>query len=106
MGIESHLQGNVARLTMTGRFDFNQLHREFKSAYATIIENASVHEIEIELSRVHHLDSSALDMLLQLNERASARNKSVTLLNASGTTSQVLEVANFRRLFKIRHSSL
>lgn len=104
MVIDARTWDGVARITMSGRFDFHQLQHEFKRAYAPMIEDASVLEIEVELSRVHHLDSSALGMLLQLNERANTRNKQVTLLNPSGTTSHVLEIANFRRLFKIRHS--
>jgi len=37
-----------------------------------------------------------------LNERAKAGNKSVVLLNASGVVSQVLEVANFSKIFTIK----
>lgn len=102
--MDARTENGVARITMSGRFDFHLLKHEFRSAYTPIIEDAAVLEIEVELSRVNYLDSSALDMLLQLNQRANDRNKSVTLLNACGATSQALEVANFRRLFKIRHS--
>jgi anti-anti-sigma factor len=105
MGIDARTEDGVARITMSGRFDFHQLKHEFRSAYTPIIEDAAVLEIEVELSRVSYLDSSALGMLLQLNQRAGIFNKSVTLLNPCGATSQVLEVANFRRLFKIRHSA-
>lgn len=39
-----------------------------------------------------------------LNERAKGANKSVSLLNTSGVVSQVLEVANFSRIFNIRNA--
>jgi anti-anti-sigma regulatory factor len=40
-------------------------------------------------------------MLMLLNERAKLVNKSITLVNPSGVVNQVLEVANFNRLFTI-----
>jgi anti-anti-sigma regulatory factor len=40
-----------------------------------------------------------------LNERAKGVGKSVSLLNTSGVVSQVLEVANFSRIFNIRNAS-
>lgn len=103
MTVDTQIRENVARIVMSGRFDF-QVHREFKEAYTSLMSNAAVHEIEVELSRVNYLDSSALGMLMLLNERAKAANKSVTLLNASSVVSQVLEVANFNKLFNIKHA--
>jgi anti-anti-sigma factor len=53
------------------------------------------------MSKLDYLDSSALGMLMLLNERAKLVNKSISLFNPSGIVSQVLEVANFNRLFTI-----
>jgi len=89
---------------MSGNFDFH-IHREFKGAYTPLIENAAVREIEIEMDKLDYLDSSALGMLMLLNERAKSGNKSVALLNASGVVSQMLEVSNFDKLFRITHKS-
>ena len=101
MAINVQIQGNVARIDMYGRFDF-QVHREFKDAYTPLLDNSAVREIEIEMSRVDYLDSSALGMLMLLNERAKAVGKPVTLLNTSGVVSQVLAVANFSKIFNIK----
>jgi HptB-dependent secretion and biofilm anti anti-sigma factor len=102
MGINAKIQDCVARITITGRFDF-QLNRGFKGAFAPLIEDAAVREIEVELSMVDYLDSSALGMLMLLNRQANGSNKSLTLLDPSGVASNVLEVANFSRIFKIIH---
>ena len=104
MGINTQVRDSVARISMSGRFDF-QVHREFKEAYTQLMDNAAVREIEVEMSKVDYLDSSALGMLMLLNERAKAVNKSVTLLNTSGVVSQVLEVANFSKIFNIKRAS-
>lgn len=102
MAISIQIRDNVGRISMAGRFDF-QVHREFKEAYAPLVDNAAVREIEVEMSQVDYLDSSALGMLMLLNERAKGANKTVSLLNTSGVVSQVLEVANFSKIFNIRN---
>lgn len=101
MALETKILNDVGRITMHGRFDF-QIRRDFKDAYTPFLENAAVKQVEIEMSKLDYLDSSALGMLMLLNERAKAVNKSVVLTNPSGVVEQVLAVANFGRLFTIR----
>lgn len=103
MAINVQILGHAARIYMHGRFDF-QVHREFKDAYMPLLDNPAVREIEVEMGKVDYLDSSALGMLMLLNERARAVNKPVTLLNTSGVVSEVLGVANFSKIFNIRHA--
>jgi HptB-dependent secretion and biofilm anti anti-sigma factor len=55
----------------------------------------------VDFGRVDYLDSSALGMLLLLREKAEAAGKKVSLANLSGTVKQVLEIANFGKLFTI-----
>ena len=104
MAINVQIRDSVARITMFGRFDF-QVHREFKDAYTPLLSNAAVREIEIEMSKVVYLDSSALGMLMLLNERVKEANKSVVLLNVSNVVAQVLEVANFSKIFNIKNAA-
>jgi len=104
MAINVQINDRLARIIMSGRFDF-QVHRDFKDAYTPLIGNAEVNEIEVEMSKVDYLDSSALGMLMLLNERAKATNKPVSLINTSGVVSQVLEVANFSKIFNIKHKA-
>ena len=92
MAINVQILDRAGRINMVGRFDF-QVHREFKEAYTPLLDNPDVHEIEVEMSKVDYLDSSALGMLMLLNERAKVVNKPVALLNTSGVVSQVLGVA-------------
>ena len=78
MAINVQILDRAGRINMYGRFDF-QVHREFKEAYTPLLDNPAVREIEVEMSKVDYLDSSALGMLMLLNERAKAVNKPVTL---------------------------
>jgi anti-anti-sigma factor len=90
----------AATLTLNGRFDFSS-HREFRHASDEALQSPGVKEIGVDFKNVDYLDSSALGMLLLLRERAHNANIQVTLLNCSGIVQQVLDVANFQRLFTI-----
>jgi len=94
-------QDHQAILTIHGRFDFS-LHSEFRKCSEEALDVQQAREIVVNLSRVDYLDSSALGMLLVLREKASgnARNE-VVLAGARGMVMQVLEVANFGRMFRI-----
>jgi anti-anti-sigma factor len=87
-------------LRLDGRFDFHS-HREFRAAYEKALETNGVREIDINFEKVDYLDSSALGMLLLLREKAEASSKQVTLSGLKGTVKQVLEIANFGKLFTI-----
>ncbi len=95
------IEDGVARITMSGRFDF-ELQHAFTEACAPLLLARDLRAIEVELGGVDHLDSSALGMLVRLKVRAIGANKSVTLLNPSCIASHVLEIANFNHLFTIR----
>lgn len=99
--INTSVDNSKATIAMSGRFDFNS-HRQFRDAYEQILPKQDIREIEIDLGSVEYLDSSALGMLLLLREKAANTNKTLALVNCHGVVQQVLEVANFYRLFTIR----
>jgi anti-anti-sigma factor len=93
--------GGIARILLRGRFDFGS-HREFKTSYEAPLGAAGVDELHIDMGGVEYLDSSALGMLLILKERAGATNKRVAITNCRGAVRQVLDIANFSKLFQIK----
>lgn len=101
MQIKTTVENNKAKIAMSGRFDFNS-HRQFRDAYDAILQNPEAKEIELDLGAVDYLDSSALGMLLLLREKTGNAGKSMVLTNCKGVVQQVLEVANFNKLFTIR----
>ena len=101
MDIKVTIAGTVAKLHMQGRFDFN-VHRSFKDAYDPLLQQEGVSSLEIDLGDVEYLDSSALGMLLLVRERAEAVGKHVVLSRPNPTVVQILEIANFGKLFTIR----
>lgn len=88
-------------LKLEGRFDFHA-HRDFRAAYEKVLESHTAKTIELDFDGVDYLDSSALGMLLLLREKADASGKQIVLAGLKGTVKQILDVANFGKLFTIK----
>ncbi|MDD2914818.1 MAG: STAS domain-containing protein [Gallionella sp.] len=101
--IPSDATRRAARIAMPQRFDFT-IQQKFIKTYTPLLYDTTIGEIEIELSAVDFLDSSALDMLIQLKEHATAINKSVSLLNTSILISRALEITDLSDMFNIKQA--
>ena len=100
MQIQTSNSDGKAVITLRGRFDFND-NRAFKAAYDPLIQLAEVKLLEIDLAGIEYLDSSALGMLMLLRERVQAVGKTVVLCKPNPTVTQILDIANFKKLFTI-----
>ena len=87
-------------ISLKGRFDFNA-HREFREAVDQALQGDGQPEIQVDFSAVDYLDSSALGMLLMLRDKARGAGKTVALANCRGAVKQVIEIANFGKLFPV-----
>jgi anti-anti-sigma factor len=94
------ITNDKAVVKLHGRFDFSA-HRDFRESCNSCFGAAQVREIQLNLGAVEYLDSSALGMLLMLKERADAASTRVVLADCRGTVKQVLDIANFDKLFTI-----
>ena len=100
MDIKQQINDSTGTLILNGRFDFNS-HRAFKESYSGFLTDAGVKTVEIDLANVSYIDSSALGMLLMLRERGEGANKKIVLCNPSEVVAQILDIANFNKLFPI-----
>ncbi|NJA89114.1 STAS domain-containing protein [Rhodocyclus tenuis] len=98
MQTQTSVDNGQGMVKLAGRFDFNS-HRDFRAAYDTLMEDAQVQSVIVDLGGVDYLDSSALGMLLMLRDKAGLTGKTVAIANARGSVKQVLDIANFRKLF-------
>ena len=89
-----------AIVRLTGRFEFS-MHREFREAMDTVLQDKDIDSVVIDLAGVDYLDSSALGMLLMLRDRANTARKTLSLANPRGMVKQALEIARFDKLFSI-----
>jgi anti-anti-sigma factor len=94
----SNRDGNTV-IVLNGRFDFNA-HREFRETVDQAVKAAPA-KIHVDLAGVDYLDSSALGMLLMLRDKAKGAGKEVALANARGAVKQVIDIANFGKLFSL-----
>ena len=92
--------GNRAVLKLAGRFDFNT-HHEFRTAVDPLSVDQDLAAVTIDFSEVEYLDSSALGMLLMLRDKMGGAKKEVILSGVHGNVKQVLDIANFGKLFRI-----
>lgn len=92
--------GSKAVIKLSGRFDFNT-HRDFRAVADPLMADDSARSIVIDFGSVDYLDSSALGMLLMLRDKAGGAGKEVELTGVRGNVKQVLDIANFSKLFKI-----
>ncbi len=100
MDTSVNVEGARAVIKLNGRFDFNA-HRDFRLASESVMTRADVREVQLDMAQVAYLDSSALGMLLMLRDKAKAGNKQLALTNCMRNVKQVLEIANFNKLFDI-----
>lgn len=100
MQVSVYSADGAVMLKLEGRFDFNA-HRDFRAGVDLIAKEAKSHQILVDLQDVDYIDSSALGMLLMLRDKAVAERQSVSLLHCRGSVRQVLDIANFGKLFTI-----
>jgi anti-anti-sigma factor len=99
MGLETVKQSeNLTVIKVKGRFDFS-CHASFREAYANAPGGC---EFVIDMDEASYMDSAALGMLLLLREHVQQQGGRVSITNCRGQTYDVLQIANFHRLFKIQ----
>jgi anti-anti-sigma factor len=99
MALESVKQSDLCTvIKIKGRFDFS-CHSSFREAYAKAPGGS---EFVIDMGETSYMDSAALGMLLLLREHVQQQGGRVSITNCRGQTYDVLQIANFHRLFKIQ----
>lgn len=96
MAKESEDQKQVT-IHVSGRFDYS-CHQEFSGAYKPYPKGERL--FVVDLLETEYMDSSSMGMLLQLREHASHEG-SVVLNNANESVKEILQIAQFDKLFTI-----
>ncbi|MCB1790121.1 MAG: STAS domain-containing protein [Gammaproteobacteria bacterium] len=81
-------------IVIKGQFTFDS-NQAFRNAYKSIPPSQP---ITVDLSSTDYLDSAGLGMLVRLREYAG---NAVTLRGPNPTVRNILEIANFGRIFTI-----
>ena len=88
MTVEYSIDNGTLSVKVAGRFDFS-VHQDFRKMST---ESVSLNKINIDLSRVDYIDSSALGMLLILRDKVGERKEAITLINARPEILKILKM--------------
>jgi HptB-dependent secretion and biofilm anti anti-sigma factor len=87
---------NTLIISISGKFDFN-VHSSFRASYKDITDKSL--NVTVDLKHAEYMDSSALGMLLLLDEYFE--DKRVKIINSNEYVKQVLGIACFDMKFDI-----
>lgn len=93
-------QGSICTVSISGRFTF-QIHREFRQLSEQALDDHGCKQLDMDLSGVEYLDSSALGMLLLVKDKAAEQGKQIRLKGAGGYTLQILQTVKFDQMFDL-----
>ncbi|MBX9266741.1 STAS domain-containing protein [Chromobacterium violaceum] len=101
MGVRLSKTADKSVIAVEGRFDFEQ-HEAFRACLDEALARGSGLGLEVDLSRVDYLESSALGMLLVMRDRAKAQGiEDIALTGCRGFVRKILDVASFDKFFTI-----
>lgn len=100
MKVQITIQNDHANLLLPERFEHGML-ADFRMAYASLLENSLLRQINIDCSNLTFIDSLGLGLLLVLREKATERNMKVSLSGVMERIRKILWIANFQNLFEI-----
>ena len=99
MSIKTVVNGDVVTISIDGSFDVSA-YEAFKEACQSTLTDSS--RYVIDMSDTSYLDSSALGMLLLLREKTEGDKSRITLVNVGESVLNILEVAQFQKLFVVK----
>lgn len=90
-------KNNALIIAINGSFNFSE-HTSFRESYKDIDSSKNM-SVSVDLQNADYMDSSALGMLLLLNEHFEGQR--ISIINCSDYIKQVLDIANFSQQFNI-----
>jgi len=92
--------GNVARINLSGEFDFSS-QEDLNGVFDKAL-NAAASEIRIDMQNTLFIDSSVIRLFLKLHERAKKQKKSLTIVNCNERIFEIFTIGGFDQIFDIR----
>lgn len=90
--------GDIARLALSGDFDFSS-QEDLSNAINEILNANAIREIHVDLIDATFIDSSVIRALLKLREAALAGGKSLSLWNCNEYIREIFTIGGFDQLF-------
>ena len=93
--------GDIARLILSGDFDFST-QENLSNAIEKVLNANAMREIYVDLTIATFIDSSVIRALLKLREGALANGKSLSLWNCNEQIREIFTIGGFDQLFVLR----
>jgi len=95
------LTGNIARIILSGNLDFST-QEELVRAIDQALSAKATKEIQVDMTDVTFIDSSAIRALLNLQEMAARKDQSLSIWNCSEQIRETFAIGGFDRMFVLR----
>lgn len=99
MSIETKLteDNKYFYMIIVGVFDFTVMN-EFRNAYGEYTDNST--EVVVDMRGTTTIDSSALGMLLIMQEKLDKRDREIRIINCNPDILRIFEITKFDTKFK------
>jgi anti-sigma B factor antagonist len=101
MPAKVELTGNIARIILSGNLDFS-MQDELVAAIDQALSSEAAKEIQVDMADATFIDSSGIRALLNLQEMAKRKEKSLSIWNCSEQIRETFAIGGFDRLFVLR----
>jgi len=92
------ITGDLARLVLSGDFDFSS-QEELANAIEQILQANAIREIRVDLVDATFIDSSVIRALLKLRESTLSQNISLSLWNCNDQIREIFMIGGFDQMF-------
>lgn len=94
------ISGNVARINLSGEFDFSS-QEDLKQVFEKAVSTSAL-EVQIDMQATTFIDSSVIRMFLKLHNLARQNKKSLTFINCNERIYEIFVIGGFDQVFEIR----
>jgi HptB-dependent secretion and biofilm anti anti-sigma factor len=101
MPISLEITGEIGRIILMGTFDFSE-QDTFRQIIDETINNEKIGKIIVDMAGVIFMDSSAIRLLLLLNQKAVAGGRSLTLTNCPRSLREIFSIGGFDNVLTIQ----
>jgi anti-anti-sigma factor len=93
--------GGIARIILSGNLDFST-QEQLVGAIDQALSAEAAKEIQVDMTDVTFIDSSAIRALLRLQETAAGKDRSLSIWNCSEQIRETFAIGGFDRMFVLR----
>jgi anti-anti-sigma factor len=101
MPAKVEITGEVAQILLSGDIDFST-QAELGEAIDQALGIGTAKEIQVDMTNVTFIDSSVIRTLLKLQERATAKKKSLSIWNCNDRIREIFVIGGFDQMFILR----